>query len=49
MSKEEYISMSKFMFMQICQQAEMSLHLSQYNDTDRINTNRKNITPRREP
>lgn len=26
--KDEYISMGQFMFMQICQQAEMSLHLS---------------------
>mmetsp|Transcript_22466 Transcript_22466/g.27693 ORF Transcript_22466/g.27693 Transcript_22466/m.27693 type:complete len:113 (+) Transcript_22466:340-678(+) len=27
--------MSKFMFMQICQQAEMSIHLSQYKDNER--------------
>ena len=32
MSKEDYINMSKFMFIQICQQAEMSIHLSQFGD-----------------
>lgn len=31
-TKDEYISMSKYMFMQICQQAELSIHLSQYKD-----------------
>ena len=31
-TKEDYISMSKYMFMQICQQAEMTIHLSQYKD-----------------
>ena len=35
MSKEDYVSMSKFMFMQICQQAEMSIHLSQYKESAR--------------
>lgn len=33
-TKEDYISMSKFMFIQICQQAEMSIHLSQFGGDD---------------
>ena len=41
-TKDDYISMSKFMFMQICQQAELSLHLSQYNESERKD-NKKNI------
>ena len=32
-TKADYISMSQFLFMQICQQGEMSIHLSQFGDS----------------
>ena len=31
-NKADYVSMSQFLFMQICQQGEMSIHLSQFGD-----------------
>ena len=42
-TKEEYMSMSKFLWMQICQQAELSIHLSQYKDKDQGRPSPKSV------
>ena len=43
MTKDDYVSMSKFMFMQICQQAEMTIHLSQFKDQSESAVNKSGV------
>ena len=46
-TKADYISMSQFLFMQICQQGEMSIHCSQFDSATPRNTvsNKRPLSP----